>query len=687
MVTSRFCRWIIPLLMSASMAVSMAASAVADAGQSEGYLSINGQRFGMGHAYAALQPDGFVPGQQSLLLVLASRELGPNEYLGLNDPETHVIRLDVGPDRFLRSLSLVDEALEIKSISGVGIAGLSFDTFDPPVFSGRLATDGEFEASRDRLEIDITFSVQLDASWDVATALAAMESHRASRRATASESTDLDEALLIAVLENDVTTAENLIDRGADVDSRSGAMSLVGSAAAQGLPDMVALLLSRGADATVFTGFSPLAQAIESGSVATVARMLAAGVDPAGQEMGTETLGIFAVRSGDPSMISALTGHVDFDRADSLGRTPILAVVEEGRETMAEIIAILGRAGVNLSPQSGYETPLYLAVDQSLPDAVDALLAAGADPSAPTREGAFPLMAALDKPAIARRLLDHGADPNVTADWGETALIAAVGMDAVETVALLLEHGADPNASNPQGYSARDMALNGGRDEIAALLDKHLAAVAPAPPGADALPATAVESGDGAGVIPTLQRVADMAMPGAAVAYVSSAPVAEALDYYVAWFEGEGWSPSGLYTDTRTYATAQFDSAAAGSASLSITQHALPTQTLVTVTLHGAAGPGTYPRIEGTEVVYEDGGTGIYVTDAAVGSAASATRALFEADGWAVEEGVANEEMAQLTFRRDDITVGVMVSVAPAQGNRTSLQYSVTRTTPGHSRH
>lgn len=70
-----------------------------------------------------------------------------------------------------------------------------------------------------------------------------------------------------------------------------------------------------------------------------------------------------------------------------------------------------------------------------------------------------PLLAAVahkQHPA-AKRLLDHGADPNHAHPMFGTAIQAATGAGDVETVQLLIERGADVNARNARGQSSLDI--------------------------------------------------------------------------------------------------------------------------------------------------------------------------------------------------------------------------------------
>ncbi|MFN0123711.1 MAG: ankyrin repeat domain-containing protein [Blastocatellia bacterium] len=130
--------------------------------------------------------------------------------------------------------------------------------------------------------------------------------------------------------------------------------------------------------------------------------------------------------------------------------------------------------------------PLGLAVFFGHRETVEALLAAGADVNAATRETmkVTPLhsAAAARQPAIARLLIAHGAKVNAgQAENGFTPLHEAAANGDLEFAGLLLEHGAQINAKMTDGKTPLALALTRGRQEMAAFLRERGAVQAEAP--------------------------------------------------------------------------------------------------------------------------------------------------------------------------------------------------------------
>jgi uncharacterized protein len=121
-------------------------------------------------------------------------------------------------------------------------------------------------------------------------------------------------------------------------------------------------------------------------------------------------------------------------------------------------------------------TPLHLAAAFATPEAVSALLAAGAPVDAVSRnpQQNQPLHAALalgKNPATIQLLLEHGAPVNAAQAGGFTPIFSAGAANRRDLAELLISHGADPQQKNDAGKTAADFARERGHADLAAWLD------------------------------------------------------------------------------------------------------------------------------------------------------------------------------------------------------------------------
>jgi ankyrin repeat protein len=169
---------------------------------------------------------------------------------------------------------------------------------------------------------------------------------------------------------------------------------------------------------------------------------------------------------------------VDVNRRDRGGTAPIYLVA--GNVEKARLL--LG-AGADPNVQSPEGTALGFAACWGMDEAVEVLLAGGADPNLVDGEDGFPttpLMWAAEKGhvGVARSLLEHGADPNLSPAEGRTPLMAAARRGSLAVARLLVEHGADRTAVDDEGRSAFDFAQEWTDRDIEAHLGSHLEQVA-----------------------------------------------------------------------------------------------------------------------------------------------------------------------------------------------------------------
>jgi ankyrin repeat protein len=294
--------------------------------------------------------------------------------------------------------------------------------------------------------------------------------------------------LMLAARTGNVALATLLVQRGADVNRRERfrQQSAVMWAAAQNHPDMVAFLISKGADLSVRAqandwetqitseprvqyrptgGLTPLLYAARAGCLGCVKAMVEAGADKDRPNPDGMTPMIMALDNGYPAV-----AHYLLDRGanpltwDWWGRTPLyVAVTMRGGldsragsrtpESLAFIKALLA-AGVNVNAQLAFKEPSRGGRDNRFRD--DLLTT-----------GATPLLRAAQTfdNEVVRLLLEHGALVDLPNASGVTPFMAAAGIGtrtgggvlgpgipdnvvalSLETMEILRKAGADVNA-------------------------------------------------------------------------------------------------------------------------------------------------------------------------------------------------------------------------------------------------
>jgi ankyrin repeat protein len=360
-------------------------------------------------------------------------------------------------------------------------------------------------------------------------------------------------ALHWAAMKNDAELAQMLVYAGANVKAttRLGANTPLVIAARNGSAPVVQVLLAAGADARTptTTGTTPLMLAAASGSVEAVKALLAAGAEVDAREQSmqqsalmfaaaftrvdvmkaliaagadvkatTKVVNLSALTSpeeeffrqqqgGQPATPPAAGARPATPEPNASATPPAAAPGTAAPPTAANAAAgggggrrgpAQGKAGVDrqfryneLVGWQGGLTPLLFAVRQGSMEAVDVLLAAGADVnqvSAGDKSSPLVLAVANGHFDIAMHLLAKGADPNLAAENGATPLYGVLNVQwapkalypqpraylqqktsYMQMLTALLDQGADPDARLrfKVWYSGYNFDLS-GVDEIGA---------------------------------------------------------------------------------------------------------------------------------------------------------------------------------------------------------------------------
>ncbi len=307
-------------------------------------------------------------------------------------------------------------------------------------------------------------------------------------------------ALMTAAESGVLDLAKLLLNKGADVNARSNRniTSLMIAARCRNL-DMVELLLQHGAyiDAQAMGGGTPLTEAVEQGALDVAKLLLARGADVNAQGYGGTTALMVAARRGHLDMFALLLDNgADLHATTKDGRT---ALTEAGTTDRFQIHQILKHRGQALT----------LPIAALFGDVAEVrhLLTNGADPNARDSKGENALMEAVrrtgpartkpltswgrdsarqdkdgvesaripvsDGLAVAKMLLESGAEVNAKKKSGKTALMMAVDQGALDMAKLLLDKAADPNVQANDGRTPLMSAASHGRADMIELLLQH----------------------------------------------------------------------------------------------------------------------------------------------------------------------------------------------------------------------
>lgn len=212
-----------------------------------------------------------------------------------------------------------------------------------------------------------------------------------------------------------------------------------------------------------------LLEAAKAGRLDDVKRAVAANPSSAGTPAATgETPVMAALYRGHHEVVAALVeagAPLDIFAGAALGRTDVLG---------AELAA--NPSSVNAHAYDGW-TPLHLAAFFGRTDAVERLLAGGADIAATSRNSLTntPLHAAVAGGHIetAMRLIERGAPVQVGDSGGHTPLHIAAEAGYASLVKALLDRGADPHAVDAEDKTPLSRAAARNHNDVIDIINLH----------------------------------------------------------------------------------------------------------------------------------------------------------------------------------------------------------------------
>jgi hypothetical protein len=244
--------------------------------------------------------------------------------------------------------------------------------------------------------------------------------------------------LMAAASANRTDAVKLLIARGADVNAgnRDGSSALM-AAAFGGHLETVQALIAAGADVNVVDsqGRTPLMAAAMAGSLPVVRALIAGKANLRAEDRGGSTALIYAASSGQVAMIDAL-------QAAGLSKGLDLAFSFAVRGCHMDLARKLAASGVKTNVVLNGQPVLLLAVASNCTEAVDYLIAHGADVNEVDDEGTTPLMEAAADGfiPIIKTLLDHGANLEAMNKNRENAWLLAAGHNQRDVIEVFKEY-------------------------------------------------------------------------------------------------------------------------------------------------------------------------------------------------------------------------------------------------------
>lgn len=276
-------------------------------------------------------------------------------------------------------------------------------------------------------------------------------------------------ALLLAVVVSPIEVVRTLLDRGADLHVLApplfeGASPLVFAKRATALtiaagvkrPEIVRELLASGADPNARNPGDVTALIAAAGTDApeSVRLLLAKGADANAKMQNGQTALLEAAGGNERETVRLLLDHGgDPNAGDEQGLTPLMEAANSRNLDILEMLLARG-ARVQAMDKGGATALTYAAQRNHSAPLVQVLIRHGAPPR---------LIDALllDDRNLAQRLLAAGADPNVHAPDGRTALMVAAAHAQAAIVKALLEKGAKVNVRDRSDRTALMWAVGG----------------------------------------------------------------------------------------------------------------------------------------------------------------------------------------------------------------------------------
>ena len=294
-----------------------------------------------------------------------------------------------------------------------------------------------------------------------------------------------------AVINNDVETAALLCEAGIQIDATHASQTALQQAVNSGLPEMVLLLTSQGANPTIVNqlGRNTLHTAVDRQDLDIIKTIVEAGHAYQfsqeemtrdnweyplrrflnAQDNNGETPLMLAVKRGSPVIVNYLVSKGALAYAlNKDGDSVFHLAVARNDPTMYKVLqAHFSR------PPGTLSSPLYIACENGQIDLVKAAISGGDDvdkQNTTLRYSALHIAAAKNRWEIIRLLAVAKADLDTKDRHGKTPLHHAVTEGHYESAERLIEYGADPNEPSEHSTTVLTIATRQGRLDMVNLI-------------------------------------------------------------------------------------------------------------------------------------------------------------------------------------------------------------------------
>jgi len=286
--------------------------------------------------------------------------------------------------------------------------------------------------------------------------------------------------IMMATLSGDPDLVALMLAKGAHVEGRDPASqySPLAAAVRQGLRPVVKILLEHGADPNdpKYTGYPPLVVAAREGDAAVTRLLLEAGADPDKKTSSSSPALVLAAGKGHVAVVKLLLEHgADPNIGAFGGATPLVGALKSNCAVCARLLLEAGADGSGKAARN--ETPLAIALKNNDREMIE-LLAHKAGPQLGSSSDLSYALAQGDI-ALFEAMLQFGVDPDSRDERGNTLLITVATKSkyrqrqqetAPEVTRLLLEHRANPDLTTTNNMTALFRAANTGNGEVAKIL-------------------------------------------------------------------------------------------------------------------------------------------------------------------------------------------------------------------------